>query len=112
MILLSSKLDISPFVVAAAPQQSSRKTPAGTLKIKPIKISRDICKSNLQEKGFPAIFPKFVAQENVPVLVQQDNASPHLAPYDSRTLNAGLPSNISSPVKIVCQPANLPDLNA
>lgn len=94
------KIGLWPFVVTEAAQRSSRNRPAGTLEMKAIKVTREIYKSYLLEQVFPAIRSKFPAQRNVPILVQQDNARPHIAPHDSNIVNAGFSSKSSFQLKL------------
>ncbi len=105
------KIGIWPFVQMEAAQRNSKNRPAGTLEMKAIKVTREVYTSYLVEKVFPAIRNKFPVQRNVPIFLQQDNARPHIDPHDPNIVNEGLPSNSSSPIKILCQPANSPDFN-
>lgn len=89
----------------------SKNKSVGTLEMKPTIVNREICTSYLVEKVFPAIRSKFLGQRYITVLVQQDNARPHIYPEDPNIIAAGLSQNYSSAIKMVCKHPNSPDFN-
>lgn len=110
-LYFDGKIGIWPFISLQAAKRNSKNRPAGTMEMKPLTVTREVYTSYLVEKVFPAIRSKFPVQRNVPILVQQDNARPHINPDDPYVINAGLPYNNSSHIRMVSQPANSPDFN-
>ncbi|ETV85691.1 hypothetical protein H257_02296 [Aphanomyces astaci] len=94
-------------VVPAAP--SSRNRPAGTLELRPINVTRTIYKRILIDNVIPAIKAKWPAEATRSVIIQQDNARPHVSPWDIDIVQACTSTGWSMQLK--CQPPNSPDLN-
>lgn len=103
------KIGIWPFVREEAAVRNSRHRPAGTLEMKPIKVTKEVYSAALVEKVFPAIRTKFPFQKHVKVRLQQDNARPHISPDDGYALQST--SSGSVKIELVCQPPNSPDMN-
>ena len=109
--LFNGKIGIWPFVKMEAAVRSSKNRPAGTMEMKPINVTRDVYTEYLVDKVFPAIRSKFPAKRNTPILLQQDNARPHIHPNDPYIEAAGKSEGRSSDISIICQPPNSPDFN-
>ncbi|VFQ87485.1 unnamed protein product [Cuscuta campestris] len=91
-------------------KRSSKNRPAGTLETKPIPIvNRDVMKQMMLNQVIPAFKAKWPKTRAKIVIIQQDNAKPHVHPDDpDRVLSCQKDGwNIS----IKCQPPNSPDLN-
>ncbi|KAF0703711.1 hypothetical protein AaE_015265 [Aphanomyces astaci] len=89
--------------------RSSRNRPAGTLELRPINVTRPIYKKMLIDNVIPAIKAKWPAESSRSVVIQQDNARPHVAPWDAAVVSACTSDGWSMSLK--CQPPNSPDLN-
>ena len=107
--LFDGKNGVWPFVEQVQAQRSSKNRPAGTFETKPINVDRDVYRHYLIHKVLPAIKDKFPFKRHVPVLIQQDNARPHISENDPEFAQAT--SNMSSKIEVVCQPPNSPDFN-
>lgn len=88
-------------MVTDAAQKSLNGRTAGTLEMKATKATREIYKSYLLGQLFFAIRSKFPVQQNVPVLVQNNNARPQKAPHDFNISNVGLSSDSASSIETV-----------
>lgn len=85
--------------------------PAGTIEMKPIEsITKEVIRSFMIEKVLPAVRAKWPREDaGKPIYIQQDNARPHIAPDDRMFCEAAKQDGFN--IKLVCQPANSPDLN-
>lgn len=105
----NGKLGIWPFVETVMAQRNSVNRPAGTPELKPLTVTREVYKSFLMHKVFPAIRQKFPVTHSNNVVIQQDNAKPHVSVNDPDILEAG--SKQSWNIVLQSQPANSPDFN-
>uniref|UniRef100_A0A0A9BDH3 Tc1-like transposase DDE domain-containing protein n=1 Tax=Arundo donax TaxID=35708 RepID=A0A0A9BDH3_ARUDO len=81
------------------------------MEMKPIEsITKEVIRSFMIEKVLPAIRVKWPREDaSKPIFIQQDNARPHIAPNDKLFCEAAKQDGFD--IRIVCQPANSPDLN-
>lgn len=77
--------------------------------MKPLTVTRDVYTDSLVKKVFPAIRKYFPFQRRKQVLVQQDNARPHVRSNDPTVLRASRIGN--KKIMMVNQPPNSPDSN-
>jgi hypothetical protein len=105
------KIGCFAFVTYEPAKRSSVNRPAGTIEMKPIEsITKDVMRSFMIEKVLPAIRVKWPREDaNKPIYIQQDNAKPHVAPNDRLFCEAAKEDGFD--IRLVCQPANSPDLN-
>ncbi len=71
--VLDEKVGFWPFVAMVAAKRNSRIRPTGTLKLKPVNVTRDVYRSFIVEKVIPAIREKCPMRPSEPVVMQQDN---------------------------------------
>lgn len=107
--LFDGKIGIWPFVEKQKALRNSVNRPAGTMETKSVNVDKNIYREYLVTKIIPAIKKKFPFQRNKPVLIQQDNARPHVSPTDPELLQSIAASGKN--IQLVCQPPNSPDFN-
>ncbi|XP_025876903.2 uncharacterized protein [Oryza sativa Japonica Group] len=109
--IFDGKIGCFPFVTYTAAKRSSVNRPAGTIEMKPIEsITKEVIRSFMIEKVLPAVRAKWPREDaGKPIYIQQDNARPHIAPDDRMFCEAAKQDGFN--IKLVCQPANSPDLN-
>jgi hypothetical protein len=92
-------------------QESSANRVAGTMEIKSIdSITQAVMRDYLIDKVLPAIRAKWPCEDiEKPIYIQQDNDMPHISPNDRLFYEATKQDGFD--IRIVCQPANSPDLN-
>ena len=105
------KIGCFPFVTYVPARRSSINRPAGTIEMKPIEsIKKETIREFMIEKVLPAIRAKWPHEDaDKPIYIQQDNAKPHLSPNDRQFCEAAKQDGFD--IRLVCQPANSPDLN-
>ncbi|KAE9007553.1 hypothetical protein PR001_g16941 [Phytophthora rubi] len=110
-VLFDGKIGIWDFTHKVDAQHSSKNRPAGTLETKNLDtVNREVYKRYLLEHIIPAIKSKWpVWDKSSPIVIQQDNATPHCQPTDPDILAAGVADGWN--IRLAFQPANSPDLN-
>lgn len=98
-----------PFARYAPARRSSRHRPAGTLVLEPEAVTKDTYRHMLVTKVLPAIQACFPAGTST-VVIQQDNAKPHLSIDDPQFIEAAERLG-GRTVKLDFQPSQSPDLN-
>jgi hypothetical protein len=84
-VTFSGKIGIWPFIKEISASRKSDNRPKGTLELKSIKVNRDIMRQFLIEKVLPAIVEAWPAEDvGQIILIQQDNATPHILPNDHK----------------------------
>lgn len=105
------KLGIWPFVTEEEAKRSSKNRPKGTLETKCIdSVNNEEIRKIMIDKLYPAIrqkWPKESRKDNI--IIQQDNAKPHVSPSDKQIVKEGLKAGWK--IKLSAQPANSPDFN-
>lgn len=108
----NGKLGIWPFTYVEPARRNSVNRPRGTLVTKPISsIDSNVVRNFLIQKVIPAIrdqWPRDYRQRGV--IIQQDNAGPHISP-DDLEFNEAANCEINFPIRLECQPPNSPDTN-
>ncbi|KAJ1263987.1 hypothetical protein BS78_09G228800 [Paspalum vaginatum] len=109
--IFDGKIGCWAFVKYEPAKRSSVNRSAGTIEMKPIEsITKDVMQSFLIEKVLPAIRAKWPREDvGKPIYIQQDNAKPHVPPNDRLFSEAAKQDGFD--IRIICQPANSPDLN-
>ncbi|VFQ65301.1 unnamed protein product [Cuscuta campestris] len=108
-LLWDGKIGIFPFTYEAPAQRSSKNRLAGTMEVKPIPIiNREVMKMMLLTKLLPAIKEKWPGPSRN-IIVQQDNAKPHVDGSDPDLMEAAQEDNWNIQLKF--QPPNSSDLN-
>lgn len=105
------KLGIWPFTKQEAAKRGSKNRPKGTIETKLIdSITQEEIRKMMLEKLYPAIKEKWPAESrNIPIVIQQDNARPHLDENDKLLAEEG--SKDGWNIQLKAQPANSPDMN-
>ncbi|XP_050229430.1 uncharacterized protein LOC126678579 [Mercurialis annua] len=109
--IFDGKIGIFPFVTQEPARRNSINRLAGTLETKPLtSVNRDIMRSYLIEKLLPAIKEKWPRDDMMnPIFIQQDNARTHVDKNDEAFCEAARYGGFD--IRLMCQPANSPDLN-
>ncbi|ETV88288.1 hypothetical protein H257_01580, partial [Aphanomyces astaci] len=107
--LVDGKIGTWHFTEQVPVIRASRNRPAGTLETKPVSVTRDMYRAMLIDHVIPAIKAKWPVGESRRIIIQQDNARPHVPPLDSRIVDACTSDGWMMELKY--QPPNSPDLN-
>ncbi|KAI5387909.1 uncharacterized protein LOC127103324 [Lathyrus oleraceus] len=107
----SGKIGVFPFVTHEPAIRSSINRVAGTMVTKAITtVNRDVVRSFLIDKVLPAIREKWPRDEfESTIFIQQDNARTHINHDDPLFREAATKDGFD--IRLMCQPANSPDLN-
>jgi hypothetical protein len=105
------KLGIWPFTEHYEAKRGSVNRPRGTVCTRKIDtVNRDVYRTYLLQHVIPAIKLKWAKDERGKlILIQQDNAKPHVPPQDLDVVAAGPADGWN--IRLICQPPNSPDLN-
>ncbi|XP_020197378.1 uncharacterized protein [Aegilops tauschii subsp. strangulata] len=104
------KLGIWPFVVQTEAQRTSQNRDRGTIELKPVKVTRPMCRDYLINKVIPTIQEKWPdGDEDTTIFIQQDNATPHVLPNDAGFLEAVAQTDLD--IRLLQQPPNSPELS-
>ncbi|ETV97370.1 hypothetical protein H310_09705 [Aphanomyces invadans] len=87
------KIGIWNFTQVVPATRSSRNRPAGKLELRPINVTRPVYKKMLIEHVIPAIQAKWPVNSTRCVVIQQDNARPHVPSSDQASLQQNHHSN-------------------
>lgn len=102
------KIGLWPFAIYEPAERSSKNRPAGTLELKTYAVTRDIYRQCLCRSVIPCI--KALWPSGKRVILQHDNAKPHVAADDPAVLAACAEGGWR--MRLQPQPANSPDFNA
>ncbi|CAI8613497.1 unnamed protein product [Vicia faba] len=107
----SGKIGVFPFVTHEPAQRSSINRVAGTMVTKAITlVKRDVVRSFLIDKVLPAIREKWPRDDlKSTIFIQQDNTRTHINHNDPLFCEAATKDGFD--IRLMCQPANSPDLN-
>lgn len=105
------KLGIWAFTEEFTAQRTSRNRKKGTACVRNLPtIDRTVYKKYLLEYLFPEIKEKWPRKDRHRLIwVQQDNAKPHVSPFDPEVLAAGSEGGWN--IRLMYQPPNSPDTN-
>ncbi|XP_057443966.1 uncharacterized protein LOC130736137 [Lotus japonicus] len=109
--VFSGKIGIFPFVTQEPAKRTSSNRVAGTLETKAMtSITRNVIRSFLIDQVLPAIKEKWPIEDaKNPIFIQQDNARTHISHDDDEFVKAATQDGFD--IRLMCQPANSPDLN-
>lgn len=105
------RLVFFPFIFKEPTRRSSKNRPAGTFETKAIiSVTKDIIRSCLINQVLPAILSKWLRSSgHETIFIQQDNAKPHIQPFDLQFLEAA--TKDGSDIRLSNQPPSSPDMN-
>ncbi|CAH9137919.1 unnamed protein product [Cuscuta epithymum] len=104
------KIGIFPFTYEQRAKRASKNRPAGTLETKPtLSITRNVINEMMLHKVLPAIKVTWPDVENRNIIIQQDNARPHIDVNDAEFVESATADCWK--IKLTFQPPNSPDLN-
>jgi hypothetical protein len=105
------KIGCFPFVTYVAAKRSSANRVVGIMEMKSIdSITQAVMMNYLIDKVLPAICAKWPREDiGKPIYIQHVNVVPHISPNDRLFYEAAKQDGFD--IRIVCQPANSPDLN-
>ncbi|KAF0747401.1 hypothetical protein AaE_007744 [Aphanomyces astaci] len=89
--------------------RGSRNRPAGTMQTTTVNVTRDVYKAMLIDNVIPAIKDKWPSGGTRCVIIQQDNARPHVPPTDHAIMAACTKDGWAMELRF--QPPNSPDMN-
>lgn len=109
-LLHDGKFGIFPFVVKERAKRRSVNRPAGTLETKVItKVTKIVIREMMVNKVIPEIREKWPSQLSKNIIIQQDNARPHLSNNDPHFREAATAEGFN--MVLVNQPPQSPDFN-
>ena len=104
------KIGIFPFTVEEPAARASKNRARGVIEVKPIEsITKDVVKKCLIDKIIPAIKAKWPSDCDKYIVIQQDNARPHISDNDLDFIDVAQSDGFH--ITLANQPANSPDLN-
>ncbi|XP_074271219.1 uncharacterized protein LOC141595145 [Silene latifolia] len=110
-VICDGKIGIWPFVMEVPAKRKSKNRTAGTLETKNIEsITKKVTKEMLISNVLPAIKAKWQDNTSKNVLIQQDNARPHITNMDEDFTRHATEDGWN--IQLTCQPPNSQDLNA
>lgn len=105
--MFDGRIGLWPFAKMVPALRGSKHRPAGTLELKPVEVNKETYRAMLVNHVLPAI--KSVWPGGREVVIQQDNAKPHISPDDPDFVRAATVDGWS--ISLDCQPAQSPDFN-
>ncbi|XP_057774932.1 uncharacterized protein LOC130993913 [Salvia miltiorrhiza] len=109
-VLFDGKLGIYPFTTTEPAKRNSKNRLKGTMEVKPIAaITKEVIKASLIQEMVPYFKAKWPQTANKNIIIQQDNAKPHIKPDDPDFLAVANTDGFK--FQLVCQPANSSDTN-
>ncbi|XP_074336353.1 uncharacterized protein LOC141673503 [Apium graveolens] len=108
--IFDGKIGIFPFTFEEPALRSSKNRAKGVIEVKPFEsINKAVIKQCLINKIIPAIKDKWPADFDKNIVIQQDNARPHIKANDEHFVNAAQSDGVF--ITLANQPPNSPDLN-
>ncbi|VFQ91330.1 unnamed protein product [Cuscuta campestris] len=109
-ILWDGKIGIFPFVETVAAKRKSKNREAGVLEVKQLlSVTKEVTKDMLVNQVIPAIREKWPSFLDRNIILQQDNAKPHISATDPEFMAAASGNGFN--IILTNQPPNSPDLN-
>ncbi|XP_074304666.1 uncharacterized protein LOC141639438 [Silene latifolia] len=110
-VICDGKLGLWPFVMEVPAKRKSKNRCAGTMETKCIEsINKQVTKEMVINKVLPAIKAKWPSNYSKNIMIQQDNARPHITNKDADFKRAATEDGWN--IEFSYQPPNSPDLNA
>ena len=103
------QLRIWPFVELKSVPRNSRNRAAGTMKLKPTMVTREVYKNYLISKVLPEIQKKMNTWRDRTIYIHQNNSRPHVNENDLDVKNALQADRLK--IKLRKQPPNSPEVN-
>ncbi|KAE8776377.1 hypothetical protein D1007_50995 [Hordeum vulgare] len=104
------KIGTRAFVVETEAQRNSQNRDRGMIEVKPVNVTRHVCREYLINKVIPTIQDKWPDNDQgTTIFIQQDNTKPHVLPSD-----AGFPEAVEQTdldIQLLRQPPNSPKFN-
>ncbi|KAK9749988.1 hypothetical protein RND81_02G164200 [Saponaria officinalis] len=108
--LFDGKIGIFSFTEIVPAKRASKNRPKGVLETKAIEsITKQVIKQCIINEIIPAIKQKWPANTNNNIIIQQDNAKPHISNNDPDFQEVANSDGFH--ISIQCQPSNSQDLN-
>ncbi|KAK1381046.1 hypothetical protein POM88_027791 [Heracleum sosnowskyi] len=108
--IFDGKIGIFPFTIEEPAARASKNRARGVIEVKPIEsITKIVIKQCLIEKIIPAIKVKWSSDFNKHIVIQQDNARPHISDNDEDFIKVAQDGEFY--ITLANQPPNSPDLN-
>ncbi|CAH9069359.1 unnamed protein product [Cuscuta europaea] len=109
-VIWDGKIGMFPFVEQVTAKRRSKNRNAGVMETKPIlSITKKVFKDMLINTVLPAIKEKWPSQLSKEIIIQQDNARPHISHDDAEYVSASMADGFT--ITLTNQPPNSPDLN-
>ncbi|KAL6542781.1 hypothetical protein OROHE_010301 [Orobanche hederae] len=109
-LIFDGKIGMFPFTYLETAKRNSKRRAAGTTETKAVSsITKTVIKSCLINQVLPAIKAKWPLFESTNIIIQQDNAKPHLDDGDLDFRAAASSDGFN--IHLICQPSSSPDLN-
>ncbi|KAL6577163.1 hypothetical protein OROMI_011439 [Orobanche minor] len=108
--MFDGKIGMFPFTEQVPAKRNSKRRAAGTMETKAVaSITKEVIKTCLISQVLPAIKAKWPLFESTDIIIQQDNARPHIEDCDLDFRAAASSDGFN--IHLVCQPSSSPDLN-
>ncbi|KAI3940898.1 hypothetical protein MKW98_008270, partial [Papaver atlanticum] len=108
--MFDGKIGIWPFVIREAAKRNIKNRAAGTMETKAMKfVTKEIIRNYMINELLLAIVEKWPFTTYKTVIVQQDNARPHVHENDEKFMQAVRSHGVD--IRLLSQPPNSPDLN-
>ncbi|VFR02870.1 unnamed protein product [Cuscuta campestris] len=109
-VLWDGKIGIFPFVETVAAKRKSKNREAEVLEMKQLlSVTKEVTKDMLVNQVIPAIYEKRPSFLDRSIVLQQDNARPHISGTNQDFMTAGNANGFN--ITLSNQPPNSPDLN-
>lgn len=110
VLIHDGKYGIYPFIHYVTAKKNSKNRAAGTIETKAIEsVTQQVIRTMLIEKVIPSIMKNWPAHLPKHILLQQDNARPHISDSDLEFKEAATKNGFN--IQLVFQPPQSPDLN-
>ncbi|XP_057530102.1 uncharacterized protein LOC130808661 [Amaranthus tricolor] len=109
-VIFDGKIGMWPFISQEPAKRSSKNRRRGELETKPIRsITKEHMRVMLITNVIPTIRAKWPSMFSKDIIIQQDNAKPHIAPNDKEFVDEASKDGFN--IQLVQQPPNSPDMN-
>ncbi|KAK9683873.1 hypothetical protein RND81_10G171000 [Saponaria officinalis] len=109
-VLFDGKIGIFPFTFEEPAKRNSKNRAVGTMVTKAVEsVNRDVMKEYFINKLIPALKTKWPQSASKNIIIQQDNAKPHVKSNDPDFVAVATSDGFN--IQLQQQPPNSPDLN-
>ena len=109
-MIFDGKIGMWPFIIQEPAKRSSKNRRRGELETKPIQsINKEHMRTMLIANVIPTIKAKWPSVLSKDIIIQQDNAKPHIAPNDKDFVDKATKDGFN--IQLVQQPSNSPYMN-